>query len=186
MAKERKRSFLLYETQRGLVNLLGEGERAALLTAIYDYVATGEHAPLPSVAADVAFAAIKGQLDIDAERYDEICEVRRAAANARWEKEQKDKKEEKPLPEPPKKQEGKKRSEKKAKGKSGSGCKCTYNDTDTDTDNDTDNDNDNDNERRASGRGSFETDAFFAAAVRRSYEGRDGPNEKGTPQKKAR
>ena len=172
MAKEKRKSFLLYESQRSLIGLLGEAERAALLTAIYDYVATEEHAPLPTAAAEVAFAAIKVQLDIDTERYEEICESRRAAANARWEKEQKD---EKPLPKVPEKEKGAPKTKQKRRGLSKSGCKCTYNDADADTNTDADADANTDAERRAKDGGSFETDAFFAAALRRSYkEPREG------------
>jgi hypothetical protein len=166
LAKEKRKSFLLYESQRGLVGLLGEAERAALLSAIYDYVATGEHEPMPSAAAAVAFAAIKVQLDIDTERYEEICESRRAAANARWEKEQK---EEKPLPEAPKKEKGAPKTKPKRKESGKSGCKCTYNDADTDADNDADADANTDAERRAKGGGSFDTDAFFEIASQRSF-----------------
>ena len=73
MARERKKSFLLYESQRSLVSLLTEPERAALLMAIYDYVATGKAEKLPTVAAEIAFAAIREQLDIDAARYYGVC-----------------------------------------------------------------------------------------------------------------
>lgn len=179
MAKEKRRSFLLYESQRGLVNLLGEAERAALLTAIYDYAATGEYAALPTAAAEVAFTAIRMQLDIDAERYDAICTVRRTSASARWEKGKKEEKDEKPLPSAPKKKKAASKAKPKTNAKDANACKCTY-DEDEDEDDDVAVDDDDD-ERRAKRSGSFETDAFFAAALRRSYERGTKEDAKKTP-----
>ncbi len=176
MAKEKRKSFLLYESQRGLVGLLGEGERAALLTAIYDYVATGAYEPLPTAAAEVAFTAIRMQLDMDAARYDAICTVRRTSASARWEKEKEGKKEENPLPGTPKKQKAASKARQNGKAKDANACKCTYDDDD-DKDDDVDEDDDDD-ECRARGGGSFDTDAFFAAALRRSYDKGDGDGAK--------
>lgn len=180
MARERKKSFLLYESQRGLVELLGEAERAALLTAIYDYVASGSYSPLPTLAADVAFTAIRTQLDIDADRYREICELRRGAANARWEKGQNAAK---PHPKSQGEGEGSKMGQRSGVDR----CKCTYTDTDTDTDTDADTDTDTDivadavAAARSKRRGSFETDAFFEAALRRSYEGGEKNDKKNAP-----
>ncbi len=179
MAKNQKKSFLLYESQKSLITLLGEAERAALLTAIYDYAVTGEYRALPTAASEVAFAAIRMQLDMDAERYDEICTVRRASASIRWEKEKKGEKDEKPLPSTPKKKKAAPKAKPKVNAKNANACKCTY-DEDEDEDDDVDGDGDDD-ERRARSSGSFETDAFFEAALRRSYGEKGVPNAKKTP-----
>ncbi len=141
MAKNQKRSFLLYESQRGLIALLGEPERAALLTAIYDYAVTGTYSPLPTAAAEVAFTAIRTQLDLDAARYDEVCSVRRTSANARWEKEKEGEKEEKPPKKSPKKKKAEEKIREKPDAEDANACKCTY-DEDDDVDEDVDEDED--------------------------------------------
>lgn len=180
MAKEKRKSFLLYESQRGMIGLLGEAERAALLSAIYDYAVTGSYEPLPSAATEVAFAAIRMQLDLDAQRYDEICAARRSAGDTRWKKEKEEKKDEKPPLTAAQKVKVGKKSKSKSKVQNANACKCTYDDDeDDDKDNDVDEDDDDD-ERRAKGGGSFDTDAFFGAALRRSYEKRDKDDAKKT------
>ena len=71
-------------------------------------------------------------------------------------------------------------SKSKSKVQNANACKCTYDDDeDDDKDNDVDEDDD-DAERRAKGGGSFDTDAFFGAALRRSYEKRDKDDAKKT------
>lgn len=78
MAKEEKRSFVLYYEYREHLQILTDEERGKLLMALLDYGATGEAQPLDG-AARMAFSFITSQMDRDAERYAEKCKKRSEA-----------------------------------------------------------------------------------------------------------
>ena len=140
MARERKKSFLLYESQRSLVSLLTEPERAALLMAIYDYVATGKCEKLPTVAAEIAFTAIREQLDIDAARYYGVC----AASEEKTRKHRKSRKTPKNPLEGDEKERASGIESAQCDEKGGSAAVAYLYDTDTENENEADNDNDTD------------------------------------------
>ena len=75
---EGRRSFVLYTEYEQAFSTLKPEEQGALIMAIFSYVRTGEVAPLSGGAA-MAFLFIRGQLDRDWEKYDEIREKRAEA-----------------------------------------------------------------------------------------------------------
>ena len=75
---EGRRSFVLYTEYEQAFSELEPKEQGALIMAIFSYVRTGEVAPLSGGAA-MAFLFIRGQLDRDREKYDEIREKRAEA-----------------------------------------------------------------------------------------------------------
>lgn len=75
---EGRRSFVLYTEYEQAFSELEPEEQGALIMAIFSYVRTGEVAPLSGGAA-MAFLFIRGQLDRDWEKYDEIREKRAEA-----------------------------------------------------------------------------------------------------------
>ena len=75
---EGRRSFVLYTEYEQAFSELEPEEQGALIMAIFSYVRTGEVAPLSGGAA-MAFLFIRGQLDRDREKYDEIREKRAEA-----------------------------------------------------------------------------------------------------------
>ena len=75
---EGRRSFVLYTEYEQAFSELEPEEQGTLIMAIFSYVRTGEVAPLSGGAA-MAFLFIRGQLDRDWEKYDEIREKRAEA-----------------------------------------------------------------------------------------------------------
>ncbi len=75
---EGRHSFVLYTEYEQAFSALEPEEQGALIMAIFSYVRTGEVAPLSGGAA-MAFLFIRGQLDRDREKYDEIREKRAEA-----------------------------------------------------------------------------------------------------------
>lgn len=78
MAKEEKKSFMLYYDYREHLQILTDEERGKLLMALMDYGMTGEPPKLTG-AALMAFSFITSQMDRDAERYAEKCKKRSEA-----------------------------------------------------------------------------------------------------------
>ena len=71
-----KKSFVLYTDYWQHFELLNVEERGEILTAIFDYVRTGEFPDLRG-GVEMAFSFIRAQLDRDAEKYESICERNR-------------------------------------------------------------------------------------------------------------
>ena len=78
MAKETKRSFVLYYDYRQHLTLLNDEERGQLLMALFDYVETGKEPEIQG-AALMAFSFIRLQIDKDAAKYAETCRKRSEA-----------------------------------------------------------------------------------------------------------
>ena len=78
MAKEEKRSFVLYYDYRIHLQILTDEERGKLLMALMDYGEKGKE-PEFEGAALMAFSFITLQMDKDAERYAETCRKRSEA-----------------------------------------------------------------------------------------------------------
>ena len=78
MAKESRRSFLLYYDYRQHLAILSDEERGRLLMALLDYGENGTEPDLDG-AALMAFSFISGQMDRDAEKYERIVQKRREA-----------------------------------------------------------------------------------------------------------
>lgn len=71
-------SFILYTSYQHQLELLTMEQRGVLLTAIIAYVAEQEMPEMDSVT-QMAFSFIKQDIDANGEKYDRICEARRAA-----------------------------------------------------------------------------------------------------------
>ena len=75
MAKEKgKASFILYFEYKDYFEQLSVEERGELITAIFDYVVTGETKKLKG-ASEMAFAFIRAQIQRDLDKYEERCRV---------------------------------------------------------------------------------------------------------------
>jgi len=72
-----KSSFVLYTDYWQHLELLTTGERGELITAIFDYIRTGELPKLDG-GSRMAFSFIRAQLDRDTEKYEAICERNRS------------------------------------------------------------------------------------------------------------
>lgn len=127
MAKEAKKSFVLYYDYRQHLSILTDEERGQLLMALLDY---GENGTEPTLggAARMAFSFIASQMDRDAAKYAETVQKRREAGRQGGR--------------PPKATESaeKQTKAKKANGFSKKQTKAKKPDTDTDTVTVTDND----------------------------------------------
>ncbi len=73
-----KDSFILYDNYAEQIEFLTDEQAGVLLKAIYAY-RNGKPLPVMDSAVNMAFSFIRSQIDRDQERYDEICEKRRAA-----------------------------------------------------------------------------------------------------------
>jgi len=124
MAKEAKKSFVLYYDYRQHLSMLTDEERGRLLMALLDYGETGKLPDL-SRAEMMAFSFIAAQMDRDAAKYAEIVQKRREAGRQGGR--------------PPKAPEstGKQPEAKKTNGFPEKQTKAKKPDTDTVTDNDT-------------------------------------------------
>ena len=78
MAREQKKSFILYYDYRNHLALLSNEERGQLLMALLDYAENGEEPELEG-AALMAFSFIRAQMDRDAAKYAETVQKRREA-----------------------------------------------------------------------------------------------------------
>ncbi len=84
------KGFLLYPNQWAALSRLSEVKLGMLLTAIYDYMNNPDddsriEARLDNETA-IAFHFLRLQIDIDFEKYEQIVEKRRNAAQKRWAK----------------------------------------------------------------------------------------------------
>lgn len=78
MAKEAKKSFVLYYDYRQHLSILSDEDRGRLLMALLDYGETGAEPDLDG-AARMAFSFIASQMDRDAAKYAETVQKRREA-----------------------------------------------------------------------------------------------------------
>ncbi len=114
-------SFLMYTSLRDNIASLPLKEIGKLFIAILDYAGGMEKCAVEknlSNSTKIAFSFVSNQMDVNFEKYDQICEKKRKAANKRWGK-----------------------SEGDARASS-----ALHNDNDTD--NDTENENENENEKK--------------------------------------
>ena len=73
MARQEKKSFILYHSYDKQIRLLSREERGDLLTAIFDYEITGKQPRELSLGAEILFSVISTALDRDREAYEEMC-----------------------------------------------------------------------------------------------------------------
>ena len=73
-----KKSFVLYNDLKGVVDKLPTLESGLLFKAILAYV-EGSYEPSDNLLVEIAFEPIKAQLDRDNEKWKKTCEARSAA-----------------------------------------------------------------------------------------------------------
>lgn len=76
-------SFILYTENMEQIELLSMDQRGVLFTAVMKYE-RGEDLPEMDVTTAMCFSFIRARLDRDTEKYNNVVEKRRAAADARW------------------------------------------------------------------------------------------------------
>lgn len=81
MAK--KKSFILYADYIKHIRRLSDEDAGRLFKAIFDYVNEGKLPDLDGMAA-MAFSFIANQLDIDLQKYEDLCKKRVESAKKRW------------------------------------------------------------------------------------------------------
>lgn len=75
--------ILIFKKNKEVFDNLTDEQAGQLIKAIFDYDATGELPNLDGLLK-VVFLQIRHELDDQSQRYDEICQKRKEAANARW------------------------------------------------------------------------------------------------------
>ena len=86
--KQNKKSFLLYQDQREVVESLSDKQAGKLFKAIFQH-ADGEQPKLDSTLK-IVFIPIRQALDRFKENYDKVCEINRKNVNKRWKQARKD------------------------------------------------------------------------------------------------
>lgn len=79
-----KESFVLYTSQYEAVRELSLEQKGMLFDAVFQYAITGNMPTVEDKEVKIAFGFIRLQMERNSERYAEVCEKRRAAANKRW------------------------------------------------------------------------------------------------------
>ena len=80
-------SFLMYTSLKKNIACLSLKEKGMLLDAILDYAGGMEKCAVEknlSNSTKIAFSFVSNQMDVNFEKYDQICEKKRKAANKRW------------------------------------------------------------------------------------------------------
>lgn len=81
---KKKPGVMLYFDRLTFLDRLDLTQRGALLTAIIDYARDGEVPEINDPMLGMAWDMLRPVLDLDAERYEAVCEKRRQAASRRW------------------------------------------------------------------------------------------------------
>ena len=89
MAEKGRPGVMLYFDLRPCLKRLSNQEKGQLFEYILDYAEFGE-VPEAEGLVGVAWDFIKPRIDHDAERYEEVSERRRQAAQKRWDKQEKE------------------------------------------------------------------------------------------------
>lgn len=83
---DKKRGFVVYFDLADSLAAFSDAEVGRIFRAMLAYAENGEELPLPEREA-IAFGFIKAQIERDGERYADTCAKRKAAIEARWERE---------------------------------------------------------------------------------------------------
>ena len=82
----RKKSFILYNSQQEIIRELSLEQAGSLIKQIYNYSSGLEISPIQDPVVKMAFIVIKGQMDRDFEKYQQICEKNKENIAKRWNK----------------------------------------------------------------------------------------------------
>ena len=77
-------SFVFYTKYAGALDRLSRPVRGDILMACISYVSEGALPRFDDPAADMLFEVIRGDIDNDKRKYEEVCERNRSNANMRW------------------------------------------------------------------------------------------------------
>lgn len=88
MSEKKRPGVMFYFEMRPCLKRLSIQEKGILLEMMLDYAETGED-PQPEGVLGVAWDFIKPRIDRDGERYEQIRQARRQAAQKRWEGQEK-------------------------------------------------------------------------------------------------
>ena len=84
---KKPKGFFTYFHLSGVIEKLSDDQAGRLYKALMRYGDTGEVADFgDDLACDMAFTLMRGEIDVNFERYNEICENRRIAALEREER----------------------------------------------------------------------------------------------------
>ena len=81
-----KDSFVLYGSQYDAIKDFTNEQKGELLDALFRYVIEAKTPNIKDREVRVAFAFFRMQIDMDTQKYEAICEKRRAAIQKRWQK----------------------------------------------------------------------------------------------------
>ena len=81
-----KDSFILYQEQKGIFDMLTDEEAGKLIKAIFEYENTGQLLELDK-SLKIAFIPIKSTLDRNKEKYEKVVERNKKNIEKRWKKE---------------------------------------------------------------------------------------------------
>ena len=81
-----KDSFVLYGSQYDAIKNFTNEQKGELLDALFRYVIEAKTPDIKDREVRVAFAFFRMQIDMDTQKYEAICEKRRAAIQKRWQK----------------------------------------------------------------------------------------------------
>lgn len=68
-----KKSFILYQDQKDMFDILTDDQAGKLIKNIFDYASTFDVPKIKDPVINMAFTSIKGTLDRDQEKYKKIC-----------------------------------------------------------------------------------------------------------------
>ena len=83
---EKKDGFVIYSSYAEKFEDLTDEQFGRLMRIVCEYEKSGETPRIEDKSIRIAFKVIKYELDANGQKYEEICEKRKKAIQARWEK----------------------------------------------------------------------------------------------------
>ena len=82
---KKPKGFFTYFHLRPVIKKLTDEQAGRLYKALLDYGGAGEETDFSDdVSVDMAYTLMCGEIDVNFERYQEVCEIRSHAAQKRW------------------------------------------------------------------------------------------------------
>ncbi|MBE6876866.1 MAG: hypothetical protein E7496_09155 [Ruminococcus sp.] len=83
---DKKKSFILYLDRKKELDMLTDEQAGKLFKAVYQYAEDGKEPEFGELVLTVMFSVFRSQMDMNAEKYAEICKKRSENQHKRWEK----------------------------------------------------------------------------------------------------
>ena len=83
---DKRDGFVIYSSYAEKFEDLTDEQFGKLIRSVCDYQKTGVMPKIEDKSIRIAFKVIKYELDVNSQKYEEICEKRKKAIQARWEK----------------------------------------------------------------------------------------------------